>query len=33
MGIEYRTGDLFLSKDLDAISHGVNTLGVMQILF
>lgn len=29
MGIEYRTGDLFLSKDLDAISHGVNTLGVM----
>lgn len=28
MPIEHRRGDLFLSKDLDAISHAVNTLGV-----
>lgn len=28
MPIEHRKGDLFLSTDLDAISHACNTLGV-----
>jgi O-acetyl-ADP-ribose deacetylase (regulator of RNase III) len=29
MPIEHRIGNLFDSKDLDALAHGTNTLGVM----